>query len=105
MLTIIGTASRQVFSYDGDVDYLAFEVTQPNTYTVQTGSLGPDTDTVLYLYDQNQTLLDWNDDAASGTLWSRVGPVYLNAGRYYLKVEDYNPHHYGCGHSYDVEVH
>lgn len=95
--------SQQVFSYDADVDYLTFEVTQAGEYTVQTANLGPDTDTTLYLYDQAYYLLDWNDDAVVGVLWSRISR-YLEAGRYYLKAEDYNPRSFGCDHTYIVEV-
>lgn len=99
----VGSPAWQVFSSDADVDYLVFDVPTAGDYTMQTGNLGQNTDTILYLLDDTGEVLEWNDDDGDN-LWSRIGPFYLAAGRYYLKIEDYNPRQYGCDHTYSVEV-
>jgi hypothetical protein len=100
---VIGTPVVGIFSYDADEDFLVFDVASAGNYTMQTGDLGPDTDTILYLFDEAQALLWWNDDAGPGQLWSTI-TRHLEPGRYYLKVEDYDPRQFGCDHTYSVSA-
>ena len=47
-----GTAQTHRLHPPGDRDYLSFRVTEGTEYTVETGNLGGDCDTILTLYDK-----------------------------------------------------
>jgi thermitase len=91
----------------GDQDWVKFQATAGDTYTIQTSLVDADCDTHVFLYDTDGvTLLDDNDDIDLGVnLASRikawVAPV---SGIYYAMVRHWNEHVGGCGTTYDLTV-
>ena len=105
--TVIGTdGSAQAHNYcgAGDHDWARFTVAAGVTYTIQTGELGAESDTMLTLYaSDGSTQLAFNDDYAEG-LDSRIDYVFPSAGTYYVKSEHYDDSRYGTGTEYQLSV-
>jgi hypothetical protein len=88
----------------GDQDWAKFNASAGVNYTIQTGNLGAECDTVLTLYDTDGTTqLAFNDDYAEG-LDSRIDYVFSSAGTYYVKSEHYDANQYGTGTEYQLSV-
>ena len=69
----------------GDEDWMVFTLSNTTRVEIET-MVG--VDTVLYLYDENLTLITSDDDAGIG-LGSKI--IYdLNSGTYYIKVNGYS---------------
>ncbi|MHA1169280.1 MAG: DVUA0089 family protein [Candidatus Hodarchaeales archaeon] len=85
----IALNSTQTHSIDpvGDIDICKFELDSETLITTETN--GPaDSDTVIYLFDSNYTLLGVDDDNGSD-LYSRL-EFFLLSGQYYIRTEEYN---------------
>ena len=88
----------------GDEDYLCFEATAGNAYTIETQDLGGDIDPVMYLYDSEGQELAHNDDASLDTLAPRLVWVAPSNGRYCVMVEDLAGDATGIDANYSVTV-
>lgn len=69
----------------GDQDWLSFKVSAGKAYLFSTGSLGPQTNTVLGLYAADGSLIAQNDDFAGG-LYSRLYYFAPADGTVYIKI-------------------
>ncbi len=74
-----------------DLDYVKFTLTSISEITLETsGNLN--SDTRMWLYDSNQTLIEFNDDNGINT-YSQIdrlcGENPLPAGTYYVKVDEF----------------
>jgi len=100
----LGENQAHNFASPGDQDWLKIHARTGVSYTIQTGNLGPSSDTYLYLYDRGgQTLLAANDDY-DDTLASRIDWNCPAEGDYYLLVRHWNPQTGGCGTAYDIAM-
>jgi hypothetical protein len=101
-----GTPQQHNFHQAGDVDWVAFDVPDASVdYAIETSDLAATTDTVIYVYDSDQQrLLDWNDDAGPGTHASYLYFNPYHAGRYYIKVVQFDANAGGCDASYAIHV-
>jgi hypothetical protein len=71
------------------VDYVSFLAQEGVQYTIETGNLQGDCDTVIYLYHEDGTELDYDDDSGEETYASRLVWMAPDSGIYYLAVEDF----------------
>jgi hypothetical protein len=101
-----GVGQDHTFHQPGDVDWIAFEVTDESVdYVIETFALAGGADTVIYLYDSDgQQLLDWNDDASSGTLASRLLFNPYHTGTFYVKIVQYDSDVGDCDVGYGARV-
>ena len=89
-----GSPQDHNFCPAGDGDWAKFVASVGTAYSIQTINLGPACDTMLSLYDTDQTSrLAFNDDYGQG-LDSRIDYVFARAGTYYVKVEHYDANQY-----------
>jgi hypothetical protein len=98
------------FHQGADVDWTSFAVPSQDvidgvSYLIETRSLGPGMDTMLYLYDTDgSTLLMMNDDSG-GSLASRIEWTPPAPGTYFVKVGPYDANSTGyCGAVYDLMI-
>ncbi len=104
-ITTNGTQQSHNFHAAGDRDWLKFTATAGVTYTLATANTGGHADTMLSLYDTNgTTLLAFNDDDPDNWPASRLAWGARRDGTYYVKVEHWDPHAYGCTTAYDVSI-
>ncbi len=85
-----GTYQSHTFHVNVDVDYVSFLAEEGVEYSIHTGNLEGACDTVIYLYDEEGTELDYDDDQgeesfASGLVW--VAP---EGGIHYIAVDDFH---------------
>lgn len=73
-----------------DVDYVSFLADEGVEYTIETGNLEGDCDTVIYLYDEDGTELEFDDDSGEESLASRLVWIAPDGGIYYVAVEDFH---------------
>ena len=80
----VGGAVLGVLDYPGDFDLFVFDAVHRELYQIDValGTLG---DSVVAVYDADETQLAFNDDY-EGTLASRVFWEAPTAGRYYVAV-------------------
>ncbi len=69
-----------------DVDYYAFDLDTARTVRIET--TGQDGDSVLYLFDEDETQIAYDDDGGRG-YWSLI-VIDLEPGRYFVRVEGYS---------------
>ncbi|MEO1997073.1 MAG: DVUA0089 family protein, partial [Planctomycetaceae bacterium] len=79
-----------------DVDMYAIDVAAGEVLTAHTGPSdnSRELDTVLRLFDDAGREIAFNDDAGSGSLFSRLVHTVEDAGRYYLGVSAYTNENY-----------
>jgi hypothetical protein len=95
-----GTRAHGEFESTGDEDWFRFEAVANELYVIETGSLDDECDTVLELYDEDGSLMAFDDDSGEG--WaSQLGWVAPYSGSFYICVRHYYPE--GIG-SYDIWV-
>ena len=75
----------------GDVDYVRFSLDSESEVVIETSGLSGDTQ--MWLYDDQENQIDYDDDGGTG-LFSRIerttcGIDALSAGTYYVKVAEY----------------
>jgi len=76
---------------DDKSDWLVFDATSGTDYTIATGNLGSNSDTVLTVYDTQPFSPEASNDNRNGsTLESRITWTAPADGRYYLLVENKN---------------
>ena len=90
-----GTVTAHTFSYPGDLDWMMFNAQAGSSYTIRTLGLGPNTDTILELFDQDGATMITNSDDSNGTLASRIDWIAPVAGTYYVKVRQFDGTRYG----------
>ena len=103
--TITPNGPSQTHNFDrvGDLDFISFPATAGTRYTIFTANLESRVDTVLLLYDSDQTLLTANDDFG-GSKASRIEWTALADDTLFILVYSYNPLAFGHDTSYDLEV-
>lgn len=90
-----GQTQNHTLHVGTDVDFVHFHLDSPSEVRIWTSGAGY-LDTVLYLYSDNGTLLQRDDDSG-GSLWSLIeltGDDVLPTGSYYIAVR---PFHLGVG--------
>lgn len=99
-------AQFHTFCGVGDEDWIYFWATQGRLYVIETGDLGPTTDTVLTLYDADATtVLAENDDIAfPDNLASQVKWTAQADGLLYAKVRHWSSQVAGNAVTYTVRV-
>lgn len=85
-----GTYQSHTFHVTVDVDYVSFLAEEGVEYTIETGNLEGDCDTVIYLYDGEGTELDYDDDRGEEAFASSLVWVAPESGIYYVAVEDFH---------------
>ncbi|MGB9301111.1 MAG: pre-peptidase C-terminal domain-containing protein [Anaerolineae bacterium] len=103
-ITTDGQPQTHNLHIQGDEDYLCFEATAGNAYTIETQGLGGDIDPVMYLYDSEGQELAHNDDASFDTLAPRLVWVAPSSGRYCVMVEDLAGEATGIDANYSISV-
>ncbi len=83
-----GSPQNRVLHTGGDRDYAYFDAEQGRAYTIETVGLGPEIDTIIYLYDRQEQELAHNDDGTEEPLASRIIWVAPESGTYYVMVRD-----------------
>jgi hypothetical protein len=84
---------------------MSFTAAAGGTYTIETGNLGPDCDTVLYLYaSDGATQLAIDDDNGGEPLASRIDWTAPADGTYFVRAQQYGDSQSGDGTSYDLWV-
>lgn len=99
-----GTHQTHNFHATDDEDWVSFTAVGGTTYVIETGTLGPDCDTVLSLIDgDGATELAYDDDSGVGlaSLITWAAPV---DGTYFLRVRNYNGSVAGDSAYFDVWV-
>lgn len=97
-----GSGQRHNICQANDVDWVSFQA-DAEKYTIFTDEVGPEGDTEIELYDASGNLLARNDDFTLG-IESQIVYTFPQAGRYYLKIQLYNPQLYGKGTEYQLKV-
>ncbi len=103
-IEIDGPAQTHNLNPPGDRDYLTFEVSARTRYTVETGNLGAECDTVLFLYDEDGIELTHDDDGGEGELASRVSWTAQQDGVFFAEVRAFDEEAQGADTEYDVWV-
>jgi hypothetical protein len=99
-----GSPQGHNFCGTADKDWVKFTPSVGLTYIIQTSNLGPESDTMLTLYDTDRTTqLAFNDDYGEG-LDSRIDYIFSSAGTYYVKSEHFDADRYGAGTEYQLSV-
>lgn len=88
----------------GDVDWFVIEIEAGNIYTIATGNLGEDGDTVLVVLDESEVVLAQNDDVAPGNRRSQLVLVAEEATTIYATVRHYNAATSGATTGYDIQL-
>lgn len=88
----------------GDRDWLYFEAQEGTTYVVETSNLAYDVDTEVYVYDERQDHLGYDDDGAGEALASRLEWTAAEDGTFYIMVRDFSDSVAGPGSAYDVSL-
>jgi hypothetical protein len=86
-----------------DQDWVHFQAVGGTEYVIQTLGLGPDSDTVIDVYDSNGALLGSNDDYGAGAA-SALTVTVPSDGDYYARVTHYNTSYFGDGTEYQLAV-
>ena len=88
----------------GDRDWMYFEAQGGMTYVIETFNLGPNADTVVYLYDAAGNELASDDDRGGETWASRLEWTAPQDGAFYIMVGDWLQTSAGPGTRYDIVV-
>jgi hypothetical protein len=99
-----GIPQSHTLDPSGDRDFLSFEVEGGMQYTVETGNLGSDCDTVLVLYDADGTELASDDDGGEDELASRLRWTALEDGLLIVEVRSFDEEAERGNAEYDVWV-
>lgn len=83
-----GTPQKRSLHAEGDRDQAYFDAEQGRAYTIETVELGPEIDTIIYLYDGQGQELAHNDDGTEERLASRIIWIAPESGAYYVMVRD-----------------
>jgi hypothetical protein len=89
---------------EGNHDYLSFEAVEGMAYTIETLNLGPEIDTIIYLYDDQDQEIARNDDGSEEPLASRIVWVAPSSGVYYVRLRDLADDSAGLDASYTISI-
>jgi len=103
-IPVNGTKQTHDFHVPGDHDWLKFNATEGNAYTIETSDLGPESDTYLYLYDTDGTTEITHDDDSGIGLASRIIWNCGASGTYYIMVRHYSSSAFGPETRYNISV-
>jgi len=98
-----GTPQAHNFCPTEDADWVRFQANANTNYVIRTLELGPEADTVLYLFNAAGNQLAVNDDYDGGTA-SRISYRIIDAGEYYVKVQNYDLARFGSGTEYKLAI-
>lgn len=98
-----GTSAQQSFHRQNDEDWLKFDATSGNTYVIYTTNLGPNVDTVLFLYNTDGITELLSDDDSGEGYASKITFQAPTDGTYYIKVIDKNGS-FGENNTYEVVI-
>jgi hypothetical protein len=87
-----------------DRDWVWFWTPAQKTYALETRNLGPDSDTILRLYDHDGQTLMWDNDDVGPGRESRILWTFDREGIYYLEVVPFAFTGSGKGTEYDLRV-
>jgi hypothetical protein len=104
LITTDGVPQTHNLHTDGDRDYLSFQATEGNAYTIRTLDLGSGIDTIIYLLDEDEQELARNDDGTEEPLASQVVWIAPTSGACYVMVRDLGEDSSGPDASYSVSV-
>ncbi len=99
-----GVRQAHTLSPAGDRDYVAFQVAAGMRYTVETGGLGTQCDTVLTLYDEDGTELAQDDDSGDEPLASRITWTAEEDGTLFAEVTQFDQEAEGEHAGYEIWV-
>lgn len=99
-----GEPQTHTLSPAGDRDYVSFWAREGLQYTMETGNLGEQCDTVLTLYDAEGTELARDDDGADESLASRLTWVADQEGTLFVEIFNFSEAPEGANTSYDIWV-
>jgi len=103
-IAVNGAKQTHDFHLPGDQDWLKFNATGGNSYTIETSDLGPESDTYLYLYDTNGTAeIKHDDDSGVGSA-SKLSWYCGDSGTYYIMVRHFSSSAFGPETSYNISV-
>ncbi len=88
----------------GDRDYLFFHAREGVQYTIETGDLGDECDTVLTLFAENGTELASDDDGGDEALASRLGWIADEDTTMFIQITSFTEEAEGKDTEYDVWV-
>jgi len=103
-ISINDTKQIHNFHVPDDHDWLKFNASGGNAYTIETSDLGPASDTYLYLYDPDGTTEIEHDDDSGVGLASKIIWNCNASCMYYIKIRHYNSLAYGQETGYNVSV-
>jgi hypothetical protein len=103
-IAVDGTRQTHDFHVPGDQDWLKFNATGGNSYTIETSGLGPESDTYLYLYDTTGTVEIKHDDDSGVGLASKLSWYCGDSGTYYIMVRHFSSSAFGPETRYNISV-
>ena len=86
-----GTAQTHSIHRGSDVDWVKFTLSQKSNVVIETNGASGDTEMRLYGRNSSTRLMEYDDDDGNG-LFSRIersGTAALDAGTYYVRVNEY----------------
>lgn len=87
-----------------DQDWVRFEAVGGSNYFIETKNLGPDSDTVLEVFDSTTVnLLATNDDYGPGR-GSAINFIAPASGSFYVRIKHYNTTHVGSETGYQLAI-
>ncbi len=87
----------------GDKDFYVLEIPAAETYIIETGELGSNSDVTLTLLDSSGDELSHNDDGIEEG-GDRIQHTFSAAGTYYVRVESFDPAHFGSSATYRISA-
>jgi hypothetical protein len=101
----VGLRYAEDFVHSNDNDWYAVSVVQGQPTTIETLDLGPQADTILYLYGPDcTTLIAENDDRVAGDPSSRISWTPAVGGPYHILVRSYDYQVFGSGTDYTLRI-
>jgi hypothetical protein len=79
-----GSSQERNFTDAADEDWVRLRITDAGTYAISAAAADNYLDTLIELFDANETLLASDDD--SGGYWNALLTTRLSPGTYYIKV-------------------
>jgi hypothetical protein len=99
-----GTPQSHSLNPAGDADYVYFLAKSGTRYTIETGDLGLECDTIITLYDEDGVELRQDDDGGEETLASRLSWTARQDGRLFVEVRQFDPEVEAVGSGYEIWV-
>jgi Zn-dependent metalloprotease len=103
-ITVNGNPQTHDFHVAGDNDWVQFSATTGTAYVIETGNLGPNSDTFMTLYDTDGTAVLVMDDDSGVGLASKIEWTAPADGVYFVNVRHYNSGVSGPDTQYDLTV-